>query len=217
MTINPDELYLEDDDFRFKKIEQEFEIHSNAVIVCMMDISGSMTADKKYLAKSFLFWLNEFLKKTYNNVQIRFIVHTTEAKLANEKEFFTKGEWGGTMCYTAFDMATNLFEIEYPIEAWNRYCVYVSDGEDFDSNKTMSSTKIMLDKGLNMFSYLQVTPGSSYEGELLKTYRKSFDMKAYTIDGNTFFKSEKNHFIAGEIKDKNGIYPMLKATLFEKK
>lgn len=222
MAVNPDDLYLEDEDFRFRKIEQEYEVHSNAVIICMMDISGSMSPEKKYLAKSYIFWLNEFLKKTYNNVQIRFIVHTTDARIVNEKEFFTKGEWGGTRCHTAFDMATNLLEVEYPIEMWNRYVVYCSDGEDFDMGVTMNSTRTMIKKGLNMLTYLQITPtsenGGLYgEGELLKQYRKDFNMIAYTCDGRTYFKNEQDHFLACEIKGKEDIYPALKSFLFKKK
>jgi len=220
--LNPDLLYIEDDDLRYKQIEQEYEIHSNAVVIAMMDISGSMTPDKKYLAKSFLFWLNEFLKKAYDNVQIRFIVHTTEARLVDEDSFFKKGEWGGTYCYTAFDLANKLIDTEFPTESWNVYTIMVSDGEDFNVSKTLSSVKTMIDKKINMLGYLEVKPsvddGLFYSaGTLLKEFRRTFDMKVNTSDGKTFFKNDDCHIIAGEIKGREWVYPMLKAMLFEKK
>lgn len=218
MSISPDDLYLEDDDMRFRQIEQEFDYQSNAVIIAAMDISGSMTPDKKYLARSFLFWMNEFLKKAYDNVQIRFIVHTTEARFVDEKDFFLVGEWGGTMCHTAYDLADYTFMTEYPADQWNRYFIAISDGEDFDVNKTVSSAKTLIKNGLNMLGYLQVTPGpqTPYEGTLLKEFRKSFDMKAISEDGRTFFKSEKDHFVACNIKGKEDVYPSLRCILFEK-
>lgn len=212
-------LYIEDDDMRYKMVTEQYEPSSSAVIIAMMDISGSMSSEKKYLARSFLFWMNEFLKKTYQNVQIRFIVHTTEAKFVDEKDFFKIGEWGGTYCHTAFDLANYTLETEFPKDEWNRYVIYSSDGEDFDSDKTMSSAKTMLDNGLNMFGYLEIKPDSEpyANGNLLKDFRKTFDLKAETVDTKTFFKSQNKHIIAGEIKGSDYVYPMLKTMLFEKK
>lgn len=212
-------LYIEDDDMRYKMVTEQYEPSSSAVIIAMMDISGSMSSEKKYLARSFLFWMNEFLKKTYQNVQIRFIVHTTEAKFVDEKDFFKIGEWGGTYCHTAFDLANYTLETEFPKDEWNRYVIYSSDGEDFDSDKTMSSAKTMLDNGLNMFGYLEIKPDSEpyANGNLLKDFRKTFNLKAETVDTKTFFKSQDKHIIAGEIKGSDYVYPMLKTMLFEKK
>lgn len=184
---------------------------------------NSMTPDKKYLSRSFLFWMTEFLKKTYENVQIRFIIHTTDARLVDENDFFRKAEWGGTICHTAFDLANYVLQTEFPIDQWNRYCVYVSDGDAFDPYETMVSAKTLINNGLNMLTYLEVKPtdneyGYMYSsGILLHEFRKIFPMIASAVDGKTFFKDEEHHFIAGEIKGRDYVYPMLKATLFEKK
>lgn len=217
-NIDTSLLYIEDDDLRYKQVTQEFEPHSNAVVVAMMDISGSMTPDKKYLCRSFLFWMVQFLKKTYENVQIRFIVHTTDARFVDEDDFFKKGENGGTLCHTAFDLANHTLETEFPEEQWNRYVVYCSDGEDFDYEQTMKSTKTLIDNGLNMLGYLEIKPESSPYGgygNLLKEFRKAFKMIASTMDGKTFFKDEEHHFLACEIKGRDFIYPALKHMLFK--
>jgi hypothetical protein len=213
-------LYIEDDDLRYKNISEQFEPQSNAVVIAIMDISGSMTPDKKYLSRSFLFWLVEFLKKTYKNVQIRFIVHTTDARLTDEESFFKKAEYGGTLCHTAFDLANYTLETEFPLEQWNRYVVYCSDGEDFEPDKTMQSTKNLLENGVNMLAYLEIKPTDTKyiysTGVLLKEFKKKFDMKATTTDSKTFFKNDEKHFFAGEIKGRNYIYPALKTILFKK-
>jgi uncharacterized sporulation protein YeaH/YhbH (DUF444 family) len=219
MEIDPDLVFIDNDDLRYKQIEQDVEIHSNAVVIAMMDTSGSMTPQKKYLARSMLFWMVEFLKKSYSNVKIRFIAHTTEAKLVDEQDFFMKGESGGTYCHTAIDKAIDLIDAEYPIEEWNVYCVYVSDGEDFETGKTIQSTQELIKKDINMYAYCEIDVdgmGAAY-GSLLKEYKKKFKFQMSTEAGANFYKDTANRFLACNIKDKKHIYPALKHILFEKK
>jgi hypothetical protein len=224
--VNPDadvqSLFIEDEDLRFKQMDQEFEIHSNAVVVAMMDTSGSMTPEKKYLARSMLFWMVEFLKKSYNHVQIRFIAHHTMASLVDEETFFKKGESGGTYCHTAFDLAKELVEREYPLDQWNVYVVYVSDGEDFDPDATMQSTKALLEKKINMLGYCEIHISSqgyfhAPHGNLMEKYTNTFNFKIETEAGTNFYKDDEKHFLACIIKGKEHIYPALKHMLFEKK
>ena len=80
----------------------------------MMDVSGSMGTMKKYLARSFYFWMTSFLRVIYKRVEIRFIAHTTEARLVDEYEFLHRGESGGTSCHSAYELATDLIDTEYP-------------------------------------------------------------------------------------------------------
>jgi len=225
-SVDPDDLYIEDDDLRFKQIEDAYEYHSNAVVIAMIDTSYSMGSTKKYLARSMLFWLNEFLKKNYENVKIRFITHTTDAKLVDEDEFFKKGESGGTNCYTAFDMACNLIDTEYPVDEWNVYCVYLSDGEDWSPNKTMESIKKLLDKKINMLSYCETQPNldngitggfMEYQVPLLDIIADTFDFDRRVERGNTFYKNDKLRLLACRIKGKGDIYYALKHMLFGKK
>ena len=227
--INPDEFFIEDDDLRYKQLEEDIEYHSNAVVIAMMDVSGSMTTDKKYIARSMLFWMTQFLKKTYDNVQIRFITHTTNAKIVDEETFFRKGESGGTCCHTAFDLATYTIDTEYPLDTWNVYVVYISDGEDFDTGKTVSSVKDLLTRKINMLGYCEITPEYDEEGytsppvpsgmynTLLDVFKKEFSFRIKTDSGTNFYKNDELRFLAGVIKKKDQIYPMLKHLLFEKK
>jgi hypothetical protein len=219
------DIFVEDDDLRFKQIEQEVEYHSNCAIIAMMDVSGSMTTDKKYFTRSLLFWLTEFLKKVYNNVAIRFIVHTTEAHLVDEDEFFHKGESGGTMCHTAFDLADYLIETEYPLDRWNVYTVYASDGEDFDMDKTIKSIKKLLDRKVNMISYCEINPEYTSQpmlvtptaASLIDVITKRFNLETTGAKEICAYKNEKLHMVACSITKKAHIYPALREILFEKR
>jgi len=213
------DLMIDTDDMRFKKIEQTVEYHSNAVVIAMMDVSGSMYREKKYLCRSLLFWMTEFLKKSYEHVQIRFIQHTTEAQVVDEDSFFNKGESGGTACYTAFELANYMIDTEYPINEWNVYCVYCGDGEDWDTKETVKHMQIMLDKKVNMLSYIEILLNGEYgySGSLLNEIRKKWTFKTTRIKRTDFFKNEELKFLCSVIKNKEHIWPALKHMLFSKK
>ncbi len=220
-NINSEDIFIEDDDLRYKQIEEEMEPHSNCVIYAMMDTSGSMGTDKKYLARSFLFWMVQFLKKSYSNVAIEFIVHTTEAKIVDEETFFKKGESGGTYCHTAFDMAQYLMETRYPIDMWNQYVIYCSDGEDFDTSSTIESIKKTLSKDINMLGYLEILPSTqpnfTDSESLLEHILKSFDFKVSTENSKNYYKDSDKHILACRITSKEDVYPALKHLLFTPK
>lgn len=219
-------VYIDDEDLRFKQIEHDVENLSNAVVIAMMDVSGSMHAKKKYLARSMLFWMNEFLKKMYDNVHIKFITHTTEAKVVDEETFFHKGESGGTSCASAFEKANYIIDTEYPVDEWNVYCIYISDGEDWDPKITVTKIKEMLGKGINMLGYCEILVpyGENtqwYESNdwrtLLKEMLNTWTFKHSKEHNTDFYKSEKDRFLISVIRNKDHVYPTLQHFLFEKK
>jgi uncharacterized protein len=217
-SVDANLFFIDDDDLRYKQIEQDYENQSNAVVIAMMDVSGSMDAEKKYIARSFLFWMTEFLKKTYSNVKIKFIVHTTEAHEVDEDSFFKKGISGGTYCHTAFDLAQKVIETEYPVDMWNVYCVYCSDGEDFDYNRTVKSIDKLLKMKINMLGYCEIMP-ETYRGAsgLLDRIKDKWSFKMTTEKGTNFYKNDELKFLACTIKSRDHVYPALKHLLFERK
>ncbi len=210
-------VHLYNEDLRFRTLDLDVEYESNAVVFAMMDVSGSMGTMKKYLARSFFFWLVEFLKQIYNHVQIRFIAHTTEAWLVDEHDFFHKGESGGTFCHSAYDLVLQLLETEYSPERWNIYPFHFSDGEDFDPLKTVASAKRLMQRGVNMLGYGEIQADDYNSSYLMKTFAEELHLKRDFLDRRDFEvylgAEAATPFLGAVLKDKTHVYPALKAFL----
>jgi uncharacterized sporulation protein YeaH/YhbH (DUF444 family) len=199
-------------------VTEDVEYQSNAVVLAMMDVSGSMGTLKKYLARSFFFWMLSFLKTIYKTVDIRFIAHTTEAKLVDEHEFFHKGESGGTHCYSAYDMACELIDREYPTERWNVYPFHFSDGEDWDVDRTLRSLKSLMERGVATFGYGEIQAEYS-ASVLMDAFRNGLSLKKSLQEGLDFFEGVwlKSPFLGVIIQSKEDLYPALKVFLGSEK
>lgn len=189
------------DDLRFKVWEEKYQYESNAVVIAMMDTSGSMGPFEKYIARSFFFWMVRFLRTKYKNVQIIFLAHHTEAKEVTEEEFFTKGESGGTRCSSVYNQALEIIEKRYSPVDYNIYPFHFSDGDNLSSDNEICIQLVnKLAEICNSFGY----------GEIVGPYyRHSTLMSVYKKVTNPKFRSVM-------IRDKSGVYPALK-TFFSTK
>jgi uncharacterized sporulation protein YeaH/YhbH (DUF444 family) len=148
---------------------------SNAVVVCVMDTSGSMDTMKKYLARSFFFLLYQFIRTKYRNVEIVFIAHHTEAREVSEEEFFHKGESGGTFISSGYQKALDIIAERYHPSLWNVYAFHCSDGDNFDSdNPAALRAAQQLTEVCNLFGYGEIKPLGSryYESSMLNIFRR---------------------------------------------
>jgi uncharacterized sporulation protein YeaH/YhbH (DUF444 family) len=208
-------VYLDSRDLRYRTIEEEMEHRSNAVVLAMMDVSGSMGTMQKYLARSFFFWMLSFLRSIYRQVEIRFIAHTTEAKLVDEHEFFHKGESGGTYCYSAYDLAASLVDTEYPPSRWNVYPFHFSDGEDWQVERTVESVRALLDRGVAALGYGEIQ--SDYSSSvLLEALRGQLGLQPQQLDGLRYFEAQYRSDIPVMglvIRARQDLYPALKVFL----
>jgi len=188
------------DDLRFKTWEEIIKPHSNAVIIAMMDTSGSMGVFEKYVARSFFFWMVRFLRTKYEKVEIVFIAHHTEAKEVSEEAFFSKGESGGTICSSAYLKALEIIDKRYPPTHYNIYPFHFSDGDNLtsDNEKCVKLVEELM-KRSNMFGY----------GEVNQYNRHSTLMSAYR-----HIQNEKFRYCV--IREKGEVYKALK-TFFGKK
>jgi sporulation protein YhbH len=145
------------DDLRYKTWEDIRRPQSSAVVLAMMDTSGSMGTFEKYVARSFFFWMTRFLRTKYDNVQIRFLSHSTEAKEVDEDSFFSKGESGGTRCSSVYELALRILEADYPPGQHNAYAFHFSDGDNLDSDNpvTLRLASEMLER-VNMLGYGEI-------------------------------------------------------------
>ena len=217
--------FLFSEDLRYRTLKEDIEYHSNAVVLAMMDVSGSMGTMKKYMARSFYFWLVEFLRHLYQNVEIRFIAHTTEAKLVDEYEFFHKGESGGTFCWTAYELALHLVDTEYNPERWNIYPFHFSDGEDWDPARTVEEAEKLIERGVNMVGYGEIQLQGYYSASrLMETFGKRLSlerMRTGRILGSgsgeppEILAGRRSHvpFLGVVLRDRSDLYPALRTFL----
>jgi uncharacterized protein len=120
-----------DDDLRFRIAVPEVKRETNAVILAMRDVSGSMGEFEKYVSRSFYFWMLRFLRTRYERVRVAFITHHTEAKEVDEETFFKLGESGGTKASSAYELALRVVRERYDPARWNVYPFHFSDGDNW--------------------------------------------------------------------------------------
>jgi uncharacterized protein len=172
------------DDIRYHKAVPTEREESNAVIFCIMDTSGSMGSTKKYLARSFYFLLYHFIRQRYENVEVVFIAHHTEAKEVTEQEFFHKVESGGTYISSGYRKALEIIDNRYHPSLWNIYSFHCSDGDNFYSdNEKAVEAAIELCKVSNAFGYGEIKPSGSsyYSGSMLEVFREIKETNFNTI------------------------------------
>jgi sporulation protein YhbH len=190
------------EDLRFKTWEENLRYESNAVVISMMDVSGSMGEFKKYIARSFFFWMVRFLRTKYDNVEIVFISHHTEAREVTEEQFFTQGESGGTVVSSAYQLALEIIEQRYRPSDWNIYPFHFSDGDNYYSdNEEAVRLADQLISTCNLFGYGEI----GEEGA--SSYRRSSG--ALLSIFNDRLKG-KERFVGVRIDDKEDVYPALK-------
>jgi uncharacterized protein len=121
-------------DVRYNRFERVPKPVTQAVMFCLMDVSGSMTEAMKDLAKRFFLLLHVFLTKRYKHLDIVFIRHTSNAEEVDEDTFFHSRETGGTIVSTALEEMLRIVRDRYPPGAWNIYAAQASDGDNFSED-----------------------------------------------------------------------------------
>ena len=170
-----------ENDLRYFRVKPKIRRDSNAVIICIMDTSGSMGQTKKYLARSFYFLLYQFARLKYMNVEIVFIAHTTTAKEVTEDDFFHKGESGGTYISSGYNMALEIIEERYNPIMWNIYAFHCSDGDNWgeDNERAIESAQKLCDV-CNLFGYGEIKT-STYTSSIMNKYRDHIDAENFSI------------------------------------
>jgi uncharacterized sporulation protein YeaH/YhbH (DUF444 family) len=133
---------------------------SQAVMFCLMDVSGSMDEQRKDLAKRFFILLYLFLKRNYEKIEVVFIRHHTRAEEVDEDTFFHSTESGGTVVSSALELMKKVQEERYSPTEWNIYGAQASDGDNW-TDDSPKCRKILSDdilEKVRYFAYIQVTP-----------------------------------------------------------
>ncbi len=131
---------------------------SVAVIVYMMDVSGSMTDHQKEIVRIEAFWIDTWIRAHYKGVESVYIIHDAAAHEVDEHTFYHTRESGGTKISTAYELAKQIIEKRYPPQDWNVYAFHFSDGDNWgdDVPHCMKLLKNDLLPKINLFGYTQV-------------------------------------------------------------
>lgn len=164
------------EDHRYRSFTTIQEPETNAVIIYMMDVSGSMTDEQKQIVRTESFWIDTWLKRQYNGVDRRYIIHDAVAKEVDEHTFYHTRESGGTRISSAYKVCEQLIQNSFPPEQWNIYCFQFSDGDNWGEDNEIS-LNLLRDNLLpkcNLYCYGQVeSPYGS--GEYIRSLSDAFD------------------------------------------
>ncbi len=174
---------------------------TNAVIIYMMDVSGSMGDEQKEIVRIESFWIDTWLRRHYKGLETRFIIHDAVAREVDRDTFFHTRESGGTMISSAYKLALEMIEADYASSSWNVYPFHFSDGDNWSADDTRVCVEILRDRMLpavNLFCYGQVeSPYGS--GQFIKDLREA-------VGG-------RENVALSEIADKDAIYASIKQFL----
>ena len=181
-------------DLRFRSWNEIKKPQSNALIVYMMDVSGSMGDEQKELVRLEAFWIDTWLRRNYEGVESRFIVHDVRAQEVDRKTFFSVREDGGTRISSAFNACKELIDAHYDPNDWNTYLFHFSDGDNSSDADNRLCVKILEEQLLpicNMFGYCQVT--SAYgSGSFINVLNEAFKEGAADELGPRLITSKVN-------------------------
>jgi uncharacterized sporulation protein YeaH/YhbH (DUF444 family) len=177
--VEPFPIY-ESDDMRFFASKQKKIPITQAVVVAVIDVSASMDdKDKQYVLKSILFWTVQLLRREYKTITIRFVVHPgkdTPAAVVSEQEAFqVRTDGSSTYIFQGLEKALELFTFEYNLDKYDGYVFNFSDGDDFNTEKTVGAVDKLIKKGISMFGHAEIHIGYFDRNErLLKDLRRAF-------------------------------------------
>lgn len=190
------------EDKRYRSYQIQNKPIANAVIIYMMDVSGSMGDEQKEVVRLTSFWLDTWLSQQYDGLERRYIIHDATAREVDANTFYRTKESGGTLISSAYKLAVKLIEDHFNPNEWNIYLFHFSDGDNWSGNDTADCMKLLESTLLNvsnMFCYGQVE--SRYgSGQFLRDLHKQFG-------------ESHEQIITTQIKDRDAIIDALKVFL----
>ena len=163
------------EDRRYRTWKQVPVPETNAVVIYMMDVSGSMGDEQKEIVRIESFWIDTWLRKHYKGLETRYIIHDAVAREVDRDTFFHTRESGGTMISSAYKLCKEIIEAEYAPSSWNIYPFHFSDGDNWSADDTRLCVDLLkhgILPGVNLFCYGQVeSPYGS--GQFIKDLRES--------------------------------------------
>ncbi|MCB1197321.1 MAG: DUF444 family protein [Bdellovibrionota bacterium] len=188
------------DDVRYRSSKTTFEKTTSAVIIYIMDVSGSMGAEQKEIVRTESFWIDTWMRSQYKDIESRYIIHDAQAKEVDQEAFYKTRESGGTIISSAYALCHQMIMEQYSPANWNIYIFHFSDGDNWSSEDTIKCIDMVENKfvpNVNLFCYGQVE--SQYgSGQFLKDIESKVDSE---------------NVITSKIDSKDDIYQSIKTFL----
>lgn len=204
--------FIDDLDLRYNRWENKPQPVTQAVMFAILDVSGSMGEWEKEMAKRYFYLLALFLQCNYEKMDIRWIIHTTEAHEVEEEEFFNSRLSGGTVVSSGLEKTRKIIEAEYPAAQWNIFISQISDGDNhpLDNPKVMNILQDHLLPITQYYTYVEMRQGNA--GLMAQVFGAASNLyTAYSVLGGKY-----KNFKRSIINDVTAIYPVFRK-LFEKK
>ena len=164
------------EDKRYKSFRREVIPETNAVLIYIMDVSGSMGDEQKEIVRIESFWIDTWLRSQYKGIDCRYVIHDATAREVDRDTFFRTKESGGTIISTSYKQSVEILESDYPESDWNVYVFQFSDGDNWSNEDNRLCVKMLKEEILprtNLFCYGQVeSPYGS--GQYLKELKEHF-------------------------------------------
>ena len=186
------------DDRRYRSWKVEARPESSAIIIYMMDVSGSMGTEQKEMVRTTAFWIETWLQSQYEKIDICYIVHDAVAREVDQQTFYHLREGGGTRISSAYELCNTIIDERYSPEEWNIYPFHFSDGDnwgDGDNEKCFEILDAELFEKVNLFCYGQVR-------SLYGSGNFAFDLRRHF--------GENEDLVISEIPNRDGIYDTIK-------
>ena len=192
-----------DDDLRYRQLAKREQPATQAVVILLLDVSGSMGERERQISKTFFFWAIQGLRRQYRHLDLVFVAHTSEAWEFQEEEFFRVSGTGGTVASAGLHKVREIIDERFSPAQYNVYLFYASDGENFPSDQPQAMTALEdLAKDCNYAGFLEVAPlaGTMPDSEIGKLFvdlaRREEKVGAFRVNGTEDIWGAVRHFFS---------------------
>jgi len=194
-----------DDDLRYRQLSKREQPAMQAVVILLLDVSGSMGERERQISKTFFFWAIQGLRRQYRHLDLVFVAHTSEAWEFQEEEFFRVTGTGGTVASAGLKKVHEIIDARYSPSQYNVYLFYASDGENFPSDQPQAHAALdELIGDCNYAGFLEVAPlaGHAPDSEIGKLFLNlaegTDNVGAFRVSGTDDIWGAVRHFFARE-------------------
>jgi uncharacterized protein len=194
-----------DDDLRYRQLAKREQPATQAVVILLLDVSGSMGERERQISKTFFFWAIQGLRRQYRQLDLVFVAHTSEAWEFQEEEFFRVSGTGGTVASAGLKKVREIIDERFSPSQYNVYLFYASDGENFPSDQPQAMTALEeLADDCNYAGFLEVAPlaGTLPDSEIGKLFldlaRRDGKVGAFRVNGTDDIWNAVRHFFSSD-------------------